>query len=396
LQRIIDATNNNKILDKKTTAMVGVYSCTVILLVFIFYLFPYINDSNVNNTILTKGNNLEKTSDQQNTTLNSMSLSNLFEKSTAGVVRVSVTRSDEQSSRSLGSGVVYDTSGYIVTNNHVVQAAKKITVTFNEGDSYNGKIVGTDPYSDLAVIKIDADSSALHPLPLGDSKKLRIGDEVAAIGNPFGLTGSLTSGIVSQTGRLLSAPGNSSFSIPDIIQTDAAINPGNSGGPLLDMDGHVVGINTAIQSDTGQFSGIGFAIPSSTVSKIVPVLIKDGQYHHPWLGVSGMDVTSDLAQSLGLPETKGFLVSDVVKNGPADKAGMHGSTQTKEADGIKYKIGGDIIISVDGSKVSKIDEIISYTQNQKNVGDKITLGINRDGRIINAVLTLEERPQLNQ
>ena len=368
----------------------------MILLVFAFYLYPYKNDAITNNAIFTKENNLEKAGDQQNTTLNGMSLPNLFEKSTAGVVRVSVIRSDEQGGRALGSGVVYDTSGNIVTNNHVVQAAKKITVTFNEGNSYNGRIVGIDPYSDLAVIKIDADPSILHPLPFGDSKKLRIGDGVAAIGNPFGLTGSLTSGIVSQTGRLLSEPGNSSFSIPDIIQTDAAINPGNSGGPLLDMDGHVVGINTAIQSDTGQFSGIGFTIPSSTVSKIVPVLIRDGQYRHPWLGISGMDVTSDLAESLGLPESQGFLVSDVVNNGPADKAGMHGSTQTKEVDGIKYKIGGDIIISVDGSKVSKIDEILSYTQNQKNVGDKITLGINRDGRMINAVLTLEERPQTNQ
>lgn len=383
-------------MDKGTTVMVGVYSCVVILLVFAFYLYPYRNDANTNNAIFTKENNLEKTSDLQNTNLNSMSLPDLFEKSDVGVVRVSVLRSDEQSGNALGSGVVYDTGGNIVTNNHVVQAAKKITITFNTGNSYNGRIIGNDPYSDLAVIKVDADPSILHPLTFGDSKKLRIGDEVAAIGNPFGLTGSLTSGIVSQTGRLLSTPGTSAFSIPDIIQTDAAINPGNSGGPLLDMDGHVVGINTAIQSDTGQFSGIGFAIPSSTVSKIVPVLIKDGQYRHPWLGISGTDITSDLAESLGLSDSKGFLVSTVVKDSPADKAGIRGSNQTKEVDGIKYKIGGDIIITVDGSKISKIDEIISYTQNQKNVGDKITLGIKRDGRIINAILTLEERPQQNQ
>lgn len=382
-------------MDKSTTVIVGVYSCVVILLVFAFYLHPYKNDANTNNVIFTKENNLEKTNDQQNTNLNSMSLPDLFEKSDAGVVRVSVIKLDEQNGSALGSGVIYDTSGNIVTNNHVVQAAKKITITFNTGNSYNGRIVGTDPYSDLAVIKVDTDPLVLHPLSFGDSKKLRIGDKVSAIGNPFGLTGSLTSGIVSQTGRLLATP-DTAFSIPDIIQTDAAINPGNSGGPLLDMDGHVVGINTAIQSDTGQFSGIGFAIPSSTVSKIVPVLIKDGQYRHPWLGISGMDVTSDLAESLGLPESKGFLVSTVVKDGPADKAGMRGSTQTKEVDSIKYKIGGDMIITVDGSKISKIDEIISYTQNQKNVGDKINLGINRDGHIINVVLTLEERPRQNQ
>src|SRR5574337_246406 len=178
-----------QIMDKSTTVIVGVYSCVVILLVLAFYLSPYKNDANTNNVIFTKENNLEKTNDQQNTNLNSMSLPNLFEKSDVGVVRVSVIRSDEQSSRSLGSGVVYDTSGNIVTNNHVVQAAKKITITFNTGNSYNGRIVGTDPYSDLAVIKVDTDPSVLHPLSFGDSKKLRIGDKVAAIGNPFGLTG---------------------------------------------------------------------------------------------------------------------------------------------------------------------------------------------------------------
>ena len=183
------------------------------------------------------------------------------------------------------------------------------------------------------------------------------------------------------------------FSIPDIIQTDAAINPGNSGGPLLDMDGHVIGINTAIRSNTGEFSGIGFAIPSSIVSKVVSALIKDGQYHHPWLGISGVDITSDMAESLGLPVKNGFLVGSVVNGSSADKAGLHSSKQTQEVDGIKYKTGGDIIVSVDGRQVKKIDDIISYLQDQKNVGDKIVLGIMRDGKLVNIDLTLQERPR---
>lgn len=382
-------------MDKSTTAMVGAYSGVVILLVFAFYLFQQANDSQTNNVILTKEGNPEKKSSRQNTNLNSMSLSDLFEKSNGGVVSVLV-RSNELDGSALGTGVVYDSGGDIITNNHVVQGAKKITVTFTDENSYDARIVGTDPYSDLAVIKVDAPSSVLHPLQFEDSKELRIGDQVAAIGNPFGLTGSLTSGIVSQTGRLLGTQGASRYSMPDIIQTDAAINPGNSGGPLLDMDGHVIGINTAIQSDTGQFSGVGFAIPSDAISKIVPPLIKYGKYRHPWLGVSGMDITSDISQSLGLPESRGFLVSNVVKDSPAEKAGIRGSTQTKEVDGISYKTGGDIIVSVDGSKVHKIDDILSYIQEQKNVSDKITLGINRDGRIFTTTLTLEERPPVNQ
>jgi len=313
------------------------------------------------------------------------------------VVKVSVRKSVElPTGRSLGSGIVYDVSGHIITNNHVVEDSQKTTVTFLDGTSYNAKVIGTDPYTDLAVIKVDVNPSLLHPLPIGDSSTLRVGDQVAAIGNPFGLSGSMTSGIVSQLGRLLSTPGTASFSIPNVIQTDAAVNPGNSGGPLLNMKGQVIGINTAIQSGTGEFAGIGFAVPSNTVSKIVPILIKEGKYKHPWLGISGVDIDPDLADILGLQDTRGLLVVSIVKDSPAEKTGLHGSTETKEIDGIKYQIGGDVILSVDHKDVRKIDDILIHLQREKKVGDTIDLEILREGRVTNFELTLEERPNNNQ
>ena len=204
----------------------------------------------------------------------------------------------------------------------------------------------------------------------------------------------MTSGIVSQLGRLLPAQ-DSGFSIPDVIQTDAAINPGNSGGPLLNMKGQVVGINTAIQSATGEFTGVGFAIPSRTLMKIVPTLIQDGEYNHPWLGISGRDIDPDLANILNLTDAKGFLVIIVVEDSPASKAGLHGSTETKEIDGINYPIGGDIILSVDGKEVRQIDDILIHLQREKSVGDEMVLEILRDGRTTNFVLLLEERPNSN-
>jgi S1-C subfamily serine protease len=198
----------------------------------------------------------------------------------------------------------------------------KIRVVFHEGQSYSARVIGTDPFADLAVIKVDADPQTFHPLPLGDSSKLRIGDEVAAIGSPFGLSGSMTRGIVSQLGRILNPPNIGSFSIPNVIQTDTAINPGNSGGPLLNDRGEVVGINTAIQTDTGEFSGVGFAIPASTMKKVIPSLIHNGHYKHPCLGISGISVDPDLADNLGLSAHSGFLVENMVPNSPASKAGM--------------------------------------------------------------------------
>lgn len=384
-------------MDKTSAVFGGVIGGVIVLIVFALYLAPHRLDIPQQELITTNEHNLETTEETTIKSIGEISLVDLFEKSDDGVVKVSVRKSVElPTGRSLGSGFVYDVSGHIITNNHVVEDSQKTTVTFLDGTSYNAKVIGTDPYTDLAVIKVDVSPSLLHPLPLGDSSTLRVGEQVAAIGNPFGLSGSMTSGIVSQLGRLLSTPGTASFSIPDVIQTDAAVNPGNSGGPLLNMKGQVIGINTAIQSETGEFVGIGFAVPSNTVSKIVPILIKEGKYKHPWLGISGIDIDPDLANILGLQDTRGLLVVSVVKDSPAEKAGLHGSTETKEIDGIKYQIGGDVILSVDHNDVRKIDDILIHLQREKKVGETVDLEILREGRVTNFELTLEERPNNNQ
>ncbi len=323
-----------------------------------------------------------------------LSLIEIFEKSESGVVRVNVQRNEtEEQTNGLGSGFVFDKKGHIITNAHVVDEAKKVVVTFLDGRSYNAEIIGTDEFTDLAVIKVNADSTLLQPLSLGDSSNLKVGESIAAIGNPFGLSGSMTSGIVSQLGRLL--PSGSGYSIPDVIQTDAAINPGNSGGPLLNMRGEVVGINTAIQSTTGEFTGVGFAIPSQTVVKIIPALIEKGEYKHPWIGISGRDIDPDLAKVLGLKDAVGFLVITVVENSPASKAGLMGSEKTTEVEGVNYSIGGDIILSVDEIEVRKIADILIYLQRAKSVGDDMVLEILRDNRTTNITVILQERPNGN-
>jgi len=322
-----------------------------------------------------------------------LTLVEIFEKSESGVVRINVKRpsNDPRGPGGIGSGFVYDKEGHVITNDHVVKNAEKLVVTFLDGRSFNAKIIGQDVFTDLAVIKVNTSSDALFPLPVGDSSKLKVGEQIAAIGNPFGLSGSMTSGIVSQLSRLLPAQ-DRGFQIPDIIQTDAAINPGNSGGPLLNMRGQVIGINTAIQSESGDFAGVGFAIPSRTVQKIVPVLIEKGAYHHPWVGISGRDIEPDLAQVLGLEDARGFLVINVMDDSPAEKAGLRGTTETREIDGASYQIGGDIILTVDGKVVRKIDDILIHLQREKTVGDQMILQILRDGKVTDVVLTLDERP----
>jgi S1-C subfamily serine protease len=297
----------------------------------------------------------------------------------------------------LGSGFVYDSNGDIITNNHVVEGADDITVTFLDGSAYDASIVGTDPYTDLAVIRANVPGELLAPLPLGDSSKLQVGEQVAAIGNPFGLSGSMTTGIVSQLGRLLPlAEVEGGFSIPDVIQTDAAINPGNSGGPLLDIRGEVVGVNSAISSGTGEFAGVGFAVPSNTVKKIVPVLIEDGRYRHAWLGVSGTDLTPEIAEALNLKDTKGFLVIDIVADSPADKYGIRGGAKQVTVDGRQIRLGGDVITAIDDNPVRKIDDILIYIQREKSVGDELVLSIIRDGQPMDVTITLGERPNLSE
>ncbi len=290
-----------------------------------------------------------------------------------------------------GSGFVYDKEGRIITNNHVVEGAKEIEVTFPDGTIAEAEIVGTDPYVDLAVIDVDVPESLLKPVKFGNSSQLVVGERVIAIGNPFGLEGTMTVGVVSALGRQMRAPRG--FVIVDVIQTDAAINPGNSGGPLLNMRGEVVGMNTAIVSGTGQFAGIGFAIPIDTIKRELPDLIEKGTYEHPYLGIEGMDVTPAIAEAMGLdPSTRGCLIVEVVKGGPAEKAGLRGGTTEAIIDGGRVKIGGDIIIGVDGHVVRQFYDLVLYMERHKRPGDKAVLTILREGKIIDVEVTLGARP----
>jgi len=294
----------------------------------------------------------------------------------------------DQSAR-LGSGFIQDAAkGLIITNNHVIQGSNTVDVTFASGNTYSAKVIGTDPLSDLAILQITDDFSTEHTasLQLGNSSQLEVGQQVIAIGSPFALSNSMTNGIISQVGRLLPNQ-EMGFSIPDVIQTDAAINPGNSGGPLLDIQGNVIGVNSAISSETGEFAGIGFAIPSNTVARIVPYLIRDGKYDHPWLGIAGVNLTPNLAQQLGLPrDSKGVMVASVTPGSPADIAGIIGRVENGNIP------AGDIITAIDGHQVKRMEDIISYIEEQKSVGDKVVITVNRGGQSLDLTATLQARP----
>jgi len=371
----------------------GLIGATAVILLFAFIIVPS-QEIGTPDLITSNGHNTIFGDETSFFAKKNLTLIELFEKSEEGVVKIKVERiSSQGDTGGVGSGFVYDNLGHIITNAHVVDGANKATVTFLDGSQYNAEIIGKDKFTDIAVIKVSEKPRLLHPLEIGDSSLLQVGEQVAAIGNPFGLSGSMTSGIVSQIGRLLPSQ-NSGFSIPDVIQTDAAINPGNSGGPLLNMRGQVIGINTAIQSITGEFSGIGFAVPSNTISKIVPTLIEEGKYPHPWIGIVGQDIDPVLAKVLDLKQAKGFLVMTVVDGSPADKAGLKGMSQTKVIDGKEYPVDGDIIISVDGKEVRKISDILIHLQREKSVGDEMVLGILRDGDFMDLTLKLVERPDL--
>ena len=390
---LLDEKQRMKNLMDKSGVFVGGAIGAIIVIVIFVVLFVSPPESIKPEIIVSNGHTPSTVGEVTPLYSSSLSLIEIFEKSESGVVRVNVKRSEAVEGESgLGSGFVFDRKGHIATNAHVVDDAVKIVVTFLDGRSYNAEIIGTDEYTDLAVIKVNADLILLHPLALGDSSNLKVGEAIAAIGNPFGLSGSMTSGIVSQLGRLL--PSGSGYSIPDVIQTDAAINPGNSGGPLLNMRGEVVGMNTAIQSTTGEFTGVGFAIPSKTIVKIIPTLIEKGEYKHPWIGISGRDIGPDLAKVLGLKDAVGFLIVTVVENSPASKAGLIGSEKTIQSQGINYPIGGDIILSVDEIEVRKIDDILVHLQRAKSVGDEMVLEILRDNRTTNITIVLQERPNL--
>lgn len=372
---------------------------------------------------LTSNADSQSNSNLKTSTDYTNSLPDLFSKVEKSVVQITepgTMQNGQPNPSRLGSGFVYDKLGHIVTNFHVVDGAEnnKAYITFLDGVSYEGDVIGTDPYSDLAVIKlVDVDKniiSKLVPVDLGNSSQVRIGEKVVAVGNPFGLSGSLSEGIISGLGRLMPAgdSGESppsplenespkilkpSFSIPDIIQTDAAINPGNSGGPLLGMKGQVIGINTAIFSSTGVYSGIGFAIPSNFLSKIVPELIKIGHYEHPYIGVNGFDITPEIAKIINLKEAVGFLVVNVTEGSPAQTSGILGGNKTVTINGTPLRIGGDIITNIDDKPVRKVDDILSYLENYKSIGDNVNLTVLRGDdhhkKEMSMILTSRPPPQ---
>jgi len=370
--------------------VVGGVIATAAIIFAVFVSFNSITDNGTGELIVTNGNHVQTVGETVGVGKSyDYSLIDIFEKSEESVVQVNVLRGESEGG--MGSGFVYSEDGYVITNHHVVKDAQKVTVTFLDGEAYIGDVIGRDQDLDIAVVKVSPSNTYLQPIKIGDSSKLKVGERIVAIGNPFGLSGSMTSGIVSQIGRLL--PQESGYSIPDVIQTDAAINPGNSGGPLINMKGEVVGINTAIQSATGEFSGIGFAVPSNTVKKVVPVLIEKGEFRHPWMGISGTDVDPELAEVRELKSSKGFLVVSVIEGSPAEQAGLIGVTETKEINGREFALDGDIILLIDGKTVRKISDILIHLQREKSIGDEMVLSVNRNGEMLELTMVLEERPR---
>jgi putative serine protease PepD len=290
-----------------------------------------------------------------------------------------------------GSGFVIDTDGHILTNNHVVARATKISVKLGASEtSYDAHTVGTDPATDLALLKIDAPSDQLHPLPLGDSSKVAVGDPVVAIGNPFGLDRTVTSGIVSALQRQIQAPNG--FSISNVIQTDAAINPGNSGGPLIDSAGQVVGVNSQIETAGGGGNvGIGFAIPINTARDVITQLEQNGEVKHAFLGITGTTIEPGIARALNLPVDRGVLVQEVVPGGPADKAGINGGNTSATIDGASLSLGGDIITAVDGKKVSSMDDVVNVV-NAAKPGDTLDVTVRSGAETKTVTVTLGDRP----
>ncbi len=295
-----------------------------------------------------------------------------------------------------GSGFLIDRQGHIVTNNHVVEGAEEVQVAFHDGTVVRADIVGTDPDSDLAVIKVELPTELgdITPAELGDSDAVEIGQRAIALGNPYGLRGTLTAGIVSAVGRSLplgrdSAVIGARFSIPELIQTDAAILPGNSGGPLLDSQGRVIGVNMAY--DPTEYR-VGFAVPVNTVRRVVPKLIEDGYYPYPWLGISGTDLSLEIAEEMSLPIQRGAIVLEVTPDSPADEAGLLGSETTVEKLGRRLPIDGDVIIAIDDHKVEQFEDILVYILRETEVGQRVDLTVIRDGRERVITVRLGERP----
>lgn len=343
-----------------------------------------------------------------------LDLTTLFNDVDQSVVQISENSASSLGSRQ-GSGFVYDELGHIVTNYHVVGNPQDTNlyerafhITFLDGTTYLGRVIGADLYSELVVMTVENITRGnLVPLPLGNSSQLRIGQPVVAVGNPFGLSGSMTEGIVSGLGRILpsSVPqgdlllrqeDTASFLIPNIIQTDAVINPGNSGGPLLTTGGEVIGMNTAILSNTGVYAGVGSAIPSDIIKKVVPELISTGTYRHPYIGIAGVDMSPEIADEMGLNGSRGFLVTEVTSGSPAERSGIRGGGALTDINGRQIELGGDVIVKVDNVTVRKIEDLLSYLQSERSIGETVILNVIRDGRNQEIGMTLAARPTQQQ
>jgi S1-C subfamily serine protease len=327
-----------------------------------------------------------------------MSVNEIYERSSSGVVRINASDNSTSTSpfgqnAALGSGFVIDKSGHIVTNYHVVRDAGSVTVSFSNRDTVQAEVVGTDPSTDLAVLRVRTAASALTPLSMGNSDAVRVGDPVVAIGNPFGLDRTVTAGIVSALQRLIQAP--NSFTIDHVIQTDAPINPGNSGGPLLNARGQVIGVNTQIETGTGSSAtgnvGIGFAVPSNTVKDVVAQILRTGRVDHAYLGISGQALTEDVAERYNLPVESGVLVGRVTEDSGADKAGIEGGETEVVVAGVSYTLGGDIIVAFEGKKISSVEELRDAISGKKP-GDKVSLLIYRDASRASVTVTLGRQP----
>ncbi len=327
-------------------------------------------------------------------TIQGDALAALYRQTNPGIVSIDVASVQRGTLRGAGagSGFVYDDQGRIVTNNHVVDGATQVTVIFHDGEEAEATIVGTDPNSDLAVVKVAQLPDGVRALPLGDSDQVTVGQPVIAIGNPFGLGNSMTSGIVSAVGRTIES-GATQFSIPRAIQTDAAINPGNSGGPLLNVQGQVIGVNAQIATEGTQAAnaGVGFAIPSNTVRLVVPALVEKGAYQWPWLGVSGGSVNLALMKANGLDTQQGAYIDAITAGGPAEKAGLQGSTGSQPVNGADVPTGGDVIVAIDGKPVASFDALL-YEVASRKPGDRVVLTILRGGQRREVSIALGERP----
>ncbi len=332
-------------------------------------------------------------------------LGNIYDRVSPSVVNIDVAVNFRQDIDPIdvgsGSGFIYDLAGHIITNSHVVRDADGIRVTFRDGYVAEAELVGMDDFSDLAVIRVDVDRARLIPATLAERDDLFVGQRVIAIGNPFGLASSMTTGTISALGRTLPSgqmlnPALERYNNPSIIQVDAEINPGNSGGPLLNSYGEVVGVNTAIRTETGQFQGVGFAVPISTVRRVVPELIEKGRVEYSRLGISSLSPEggfslAGLAEPLGLPVTQGVLIQEVTPGSPADRAGLHGGTEQTVLRGQSLLVGGDIIVAINDQFIATMDDLVSYLVVYTRPGDEVSLTVIRDGETLEIPVTLDSR-----